>query len=529
MHNLFIYLIFALFNPISAGESFQLRQISNVNAKEFCTYFLTPDRTRSLAEIKKVGHGEWKKISRSVISFGNDDRVAWFKCRIKNCTKLENWVFFSEFHFSDRIDFFTKDFANQEILLTAGAGIPIILKPYGERLDAFPFFLRQSLETEIYLRYESILTKTILFELLPENNYLALKRFEEIFFLSYTVVLITICLMNLFLAFLTKKSLPIFYTLLVASYYFYLLIQNGFGSVYLFPNNPELNAGMVSISAGVSVIFFTVFFQRLLSIKTNLVHFYWIMNGLIIIAFIYSIVSAISLFSLSLLQILGRYLFFFSAFVNFYAGIRIYRQGFRPVIYSIYGFITILIFQSIYFGANLGLLPIGGYYVKFFLPVGHLAEFLFFFVSIALIVRSKIIEGNYIDKSNKLFRNENSGIKKFRLSDAEAESVQRKLISLFEEKKIYQEDSLTLDRVSQILKITRHELSEIINHKYHTNFYGFVNHYRIQDAKGAIISFPEKSILEIAFDSGFNSKSTFNKEFKRFTGKSPKEYRKNPV
>jgi AraC-like DNA-binding protein len=71
----------------------------------------------------------------------------------------------------------------------------------------------------------------------------------------------------------------------------------------------------------------------------------------------------------------------------------------------------------------------------------------------------------------------------------------------------------------------------VINENLGSNFYNLINKYRINEAQGLILS-PEKSKLKleaIAYDVGFKSKSTFNEAFKRNTGLTPSQFRKNAL
>lgn len=98
------------------------------------------------------------------------------------------------------------------------------------------------------------------------------------------------------------------------------------------------------------------------------------------------------------------------------------------------------------------------------------------------------------------------------------------------ETKLYYLDSgLTLASLAEALIITPHELSRIINQGVGKNFNDFINEYRVNDVIQKIqnSSFARLTLLGIAYESGFNSKSTFNRTFKQFTHQTPAEYRKN--
>jgi AraC-like DNA-binding protein len=77
--------------------------------------------------------------------------------------------------------------------------------------------------------------------------------------------------------------------------------------------------------------------------------------------------------------------------------------------------------------------------------------------------------------------------------------------------------------------MNRGQLSQLINDGLGDNFYDFVNKYRVDEVKRLMTDPKAKNfnLLGIALEAGFKSKSTFNLIFKRFTGLTPSEYRKN--
>ncbi|MBS1529441.1 MAG: ABC transporter permease, partial [Bacteroidetes bacterium] len=93
--------------------------------------------------------------------------------------------------------------------------------------------------------------------------------------------------------------------------------------------------------------------------------------------------------------------------------------------------------------------------------------------------------------------------------------------------KFYLDADLTLNALAKKLGISIHELSRIINTGLRKNFNDFVNEFRIQHVtrKMKDPAYDRLTLLGIAYDCGFNSKTTFHRAFKQFTGKSPAEYK----
>lgn len=105
------------------------------------------------------------------------------------------------------------------------------------------------------------------------------------------------------------------------------------------------------------------------------------------------------------------------------------------------------------------------------------------------------------------------------------------LLTAMTENKLYLNSSLTLNELSEQLSISSHNISEVINSKLGKNFYDFINAYRVEEFKQRIKNpeFSNYSLLAVAFESGFSSKSSFNTIFKKHTGITPSEYRKQNI
>ena len=114
------------------------------------------------------------------------------------------------------------------------------------------------------------------------------------------------------------------------------------------------------------------------------------------------------------------------------------------------------------------------------------------------------------------------------LLEAEAKSYQENLLELMQVEKPYLNNELTLRDLADKLSMSTHNLSEILNTRIKQNFYDFINGYRVEEVKHRLAKGESEkfSLIAIAFDSGFNSKTAFNTIFKRITGLTPSQYRK---
>jgi AraC-like DNA-binding protein len=103
------------------------------------------------------------------------------------------------------------------------------------------------------------------------------------------------------------------------------------------------------------------------------------------------------------------------------------------------------------------------------------------------------------------------------------------LTELLDQQKPYLIPDLTLSQLAAMMKCNSVLLSRVINAGYNLNFNDFINSYRVKEVRARIDVQQHKKVtlLGIALDSGFNSKATFNRAFKKQTGKTPLEYVKD--
>lgn len=105
------------------------------------------------------------------------------------------------------------------------------------------------------------------------------------------------------------------------------------------------------------------------------------------------------------------------------------------------------------------------------------------------------------------------------------------LDDLMERVKVYQDPELRLDGLADSMGISPRSLSSILNQHYQKNFYDFVNHYQIKDAKAQVSSkeYEQKTIQSVFEEAGFNSKTTLKILFKKHTGLTPSKFRQSTM
>lgn len=113
------------------------------------------------------------------------------------------------------------------------------------------------------------------------------------------------------------------------------------------------------------------------------------------------------------------------------------------------------------------------------------------------------------------------------LKEEQAGEYLQTLIEYMEHDKPYLNRDLSIQDISEHTGIPRHHITQVLNEVYERNFFTFINEYRVKEVISRFNDSKNNNftILAIAFDSGFNSKTTFNSIFKSQTGMTPSEYR----
>lgn len=116
-----------------------------------------------------------------------------------------------------------------------------------------------------------------------------------------------------------------------------------------------------------------------------------------------------------------------------------------------------------------------------------------------------------------------------KLSDEDVQGYAKKINKLMTDEKLYLNEHLGLRELALQLEADPNLISYILNNHLKSTFYDFVNKYRVEEVKTRLNNpaYKHLTLLGIALESGFNSKTTFNRVFKQVTGITPTEFQKN--
>jgi AraC-like DNA-binding protein len=110
----------------------------------------------------------------------------------------------------------------------------------------------------------------------------------------------------------------------------------------------------------------------------------------------------------------------------------------------------------------------------------------------------------------------------------EAMKVLNQINTFMESEKLYLRKDLTMNQLAHEIGMPNHQISEVLNGILKQNFFDYVNNYRVEEVKQLLTqpTYKNYKMLDVAFDAGFSSRTTFNTVFKKVTGKTPSEYRR---
>lgn len=206
------------------------------------------------------------------------------------------------------------------------------------------------------------------------------------------------------------------------------------------------------------------------------------------------------------------------------------QKDLRWIRYLLVGFSGIISFHlllTLYQSLG-GPLAWGAYYATNFVMIGVILYLGYYGISQSrILLPAYLIEENLVPGPEKTgsdhpLKNANT---------ATIEKLKTRVQQVLAEEQLYLDENLTLSSLAEKIPTTDKKLSALLNQHLHTSFYDLINHFRIEAVKTKLMAeeYQHYTLLAIAFDCGFKSKTSFNRLFKQATGSSPSQYRKKMV
>lgn len=167
-------------------------------------------------------------------------------------------------------------------------------------------------------------------------------------------------------------------------------------------------------------------------------------------------------------------------------------------------------------------IPFDPYFVIFFFIAIFSFAYSFYGIKQPIIFGQELKLNDINGNKKEIAKYQKSGLK-----EEQANEYLKILLNCMEKEKPYLNNNLSINDLSSLTGIPRHHITQVLNEKYGKNFFTFVNEYRVKEVilRLSDPKYNSYTLLAIAYDSGFNSKATFNSFFKSYTGLTPSEYR----
>ncbi|BDA77688.1 hypothetical protein LPTSP3_g06180 [Leptospira kobayashii] len=505
--------------------------------------FLSGNQSLDIASVTKKEEG-WLQNTSSVFDRGFSNQVHWIRFQIKNTSDLTHWYLALQNNRMNFVDFHVlKKTGNTE--LHTGDHLPIPAKAKA----SFPymdFTLGHNEAAVIYIRIETDSHIGFPVHLISSEDFGSFIYAYQTYQLGFFSVIVLYIILHLFFNRFLNLKLKI---LLAAAVFF------GYGYFYFLygDGNRLFLSDMVSFREYIpflSLVFFgfcfTLFIKDYLRFYEMGQYYNWFANTLacsffLLIPLLFSSVPNSIQSSIRSFDVMIMYCFMI------YGGIANLLKKRYWVFFSIFAWVIIFLFSM---ASTLMLLHFIEYSIIFEQGIffSFIVEFVLVLVSTIyryrqlekdrIVFQEKlhtlILENKDLQKSSNVFRDENSFENEStqydkRTSRIDRHEIAKDIIGIFEERKPYLEEDFDLGDLSRFCGLRIDQVSAIINNELNTNFRTLVNEYRIKEACRLIRETSNENLLEIAFASGFGSRTAFNRTFKNTIGISPQDFRKQQI
>lgn len=184
------------------------------------------------------------------------------------------------------------------------------------------------------------------------------------------------------------------------------------------------------------------------------------------------------------------------------------------LVFLFFGFFTVIAVLVLIIGFTASYIDTAYFYHFYTFGIG---------TSLILVTGTLLIYPNVLSEIDEVVR---LGYANTTLNNVDIDACKGQLEQLMLSSKMYQNENLSLGLLADEMKISNHQLSELINSQFEMGFSQYIRVQRIEAAKQLLKTEPGASILSISMQVGFNSQSNFYAAFKEMTGDSPGNYRK---
>ena len=469
----------------------------------------------------------WETRAGTQWRFPGSTDVLWIRFSIRNpaSAAVERWLL-NEFAFADSLILYHIE-SDRLVAQDQGLQQPWEKKVLNYRLPAFSLRLIPG-SNRFLLRVEARSGKLISLKLEGTDATASRETFPGYLYSAFVTGALAAFVLSLFVFLSLKERVGLLYCIYIATLIGYLSTWEGYARQFLFPDHGEWTIPIISCVGAVAGWAVITLWRSLLILGVHAPRMDSIMRILswgYLSAAVYSALPFADFRIVDIAVYILPALFIPLAIIS---GIFVIRIGFKPAVFSLAGFAGFLLCIPFFFYAGMGLIP-GSDYTRNPMYLGYFFEFSMFLVSVGARIHLLQKAPTAVSETAAVASGEANTARGSRLRRVNVQQLSGELDAMMREESLYCDEDLSQERLASLLGISRHQLSELIRVVHKTNFYGYINALRVDCARRLLILDPDRTILSIALASGFNSKSTFNSEFKKQTGKTPGAYRREHI
>jgi signal transduction histidine kinase len=335
-------------------------------------------------------------------NFGFDQTVYWFKIEINNQSTEPDWLLEIAYSPLDQIDFFTRSESGKIIHKVSGDMFPITIRDIPHRHPVFEFNVKPQQSKFLYLRVHTTSSVQLPLHIWHRNAFMWMSFKVQIFNGLFYGAMLIMVLYQLFLFFFVRDRITFYYILTLLSMTNIVAFFQGYSFLYLFPENPILNDYIAIFSGPVFVLLSTLLTRYFLNLRR---FSKWLDNIMLCNMTLNLLATIVMIANFKMLSYKYHHYFIFihCIIVLISAGYCLYCK-YRPALYYLLAWVTLLTATSIFTLSNLGFVP--GYMSTNYLGVmvGCILQMLL--ISLALGERwNVLIKENQRAKELELKRN----------------------------------------------------------------------------------------------------------------------------
>ena len=469
---------------------------------------------KNLIQKDQNGQINWEKINKRGFSFGYVDEPIWLKLNIKNHSMDSKFYISFLYAPADSIELFLP---SKNIYKQTGIKVSKNKDSIFSPQPALSFRLNQDESDTVYLRIDTKYTFYSTADLIPDRYFFKYTILNNLPFIIFFAISFFIVIHNLFHFFQKNIFVYLYFSGYVFFNFLYQFFILGFSSLTGF-TNPVFYETMMHVSCELTAFFSMFFIRDLMKLKEDFPFLLKIYNKVIWFVFTGFFLYLIGFDSFS--RFANSILFIPLALSYYYIFIYNLLWKKRGSFIFIAAWTIGLLGHIIYLLANLSVVPL--------IPEIFHAAILMFVIEIAGISYLVAKNGSLIfyEEGGSLLIRQKENIFK---DENEIQDLRKIYHRLFEEEKPYLEWNFSISDLAGRMQMPVHKMSVFLNSEMNMSFREIINRCRINHAKKLMKNNPEFKIITIMLNSGYQSKSTFNRVFKDLEGISPQDFKDNQI